>query len=149
MRRNNMRKTLLVLALVLIPTLASSQVRFEQDVNCTPATGAMTAEVGRGCLLVEASIAAFADLRDALTMNMPDAGGGNVTMGCTQCSVDKGVSGCATTEDSVVIAQRDAAVHRIACILTSLSDQKRLADDVQAAQDGFVPGGDIGNGDPG
>ena len=142
-------RQLIIVALFLIASPVWAQLRFEADVNCTPQGSALQSEVGRGCLLIEASMTAFVELRDALTANMPAAGGSNVTMTCTECSVAKGVTGCAAAGDEVVVSKRNAAVHRIACILTSHRDQDQLRSDVQAAEDNFTPGADIGDGNPG
>jgi hypothetical protein len=124
------------------------QIRFDQDKNCTVQGGDLQDEAGRACLRIEASLPAFIELRDGLTKNMPDAGGGDVSMTCTDCSVTKGLTGCAAAGDVVTIARRRAALHRIACILTSHRDQNELNEDVQATIDNFTPGADIGDGDP-
>lgn len=143
-----MKKIIVVLFLFASPVFA--QLSFDNGFECDN-----TVNAARGCLKIEASIDAFIGLRDALTESMTDAGGGDcnglscdVEMRCTECSVAKNITGCLQEGDLVTITRKSASLHRLACILTSLSDQDRLNDELRTTRENFVPGADIGDGDP-
>lgn len=135
-------------ALLLSVPLAAQQIRFEANKNCTISAGAFVTQAGRGCLAIESSLSVFTDLRDALTLNMPDAGGGNVVMTCTQCSIDKGYTGCTVLGATVTVSRQSAALHRLACILTSIRAEKVLRDALAATEASTDLKADLGGGTP-
>lgn len=136
-------KNLLTLGLLLLaaPLVAQNNIGYASGQDCTVSANVVTCstEAGTGSLVITASEAAFADLRDGLTPNWSG------TLTCDACDVANGFPSCTAVGDQVSTTRKKAALSRLTCVLRSHIKQKETQD-----QTPFVAAEPvIGGGDPG
>lgn len=138
--------TIALLVAILSPLAAhAGEIGFAANQSCTVSADVVTCApvVDRGSLVIEADVAVFTKLRDALT---PGWAG---VLVCNACDVAQGFPGCVAEGDQVATTQKKAALARLSCALRSIvirADRDAARSSADASVD---PAPDIGGGDPG
>ncbi len=143
-----MKTRIAILALSLAtPALHAGEIGFSSGESCTVASDvvACVSSAGRGSLVIESSVVAFADLRDAFTPGWDGSG----DLICSQCWVNLGFPGCSVLGDAVNTTRKKAALANLACALRVAVIKAERQAARSSADAGVDENPDIGGGDPG
>jgi len=133
--------------LIATSTAHAGEIGFASGESCTVSANSVACVPtgGRGSLVIESSVVAFSDLRDAFTPGWD--GSGDVT--CTACYVNALFPGCSAVGDIVNTTRKKAALANLACSLRVAVIQAERNAARASADSGVDVNPDIGGGDPG